>query len=92
SWTAWSPFQIPELAAGRADARLEYFEDANEILQAFYRARMPFYELRKEKMQRKMAEKVRRLSNQVRCIRMCQDDTLSFSELCARGLEDACLE
>lgn len=81
-------YQIPELAAGRADARLEYFEDANEILQAFYRARMPFYELRKEKMQRKMAEKVRRLSNQVRCIRMCKDDTLSFSELCARGLEE----
>ena len=26
SWTAWSPFQIPDLAAGRADARLEYFE------------------------------------------------------------------
>jgi len=55
---------------------LQLFQDAEMVLEAFYRARRPFYEQRKERLMQRTSHKVRRLENQLRCIQMYQKGVL----------------
>lgn len=67
---------------------LQKFEDASEIVKTFYRFRRPFYEKRKERMMQQISHQVQLLKNQVRCIKMFQDGSLSPEDLCESGLEE----
>lgn len=55
---------------------LQFFQDAEMVLEAFYRARRPFYAQRKERMIQQISHQVQRLENQLRCIQMYQKGVL----------------
>jgi len=68
-------------------AKLTFFNDANEVLRAFYNVRLKYYELRREYLEKKLQHEADLRGAQGRFVRSCIEGSLRMQNLTEELLE-----